>query len=101
MPTFIFLKGSAKVDQVRGADPSALEEAIRKHAGSSSASTATFTGKGHTLGGGPAPSNLSGEAKRVVDNAAAGASAAFTNVDPQIKVLLGLIGLYGLFWYLA
>ncbi|KAF6766685.1 thioredoxin-like protein [Ephemerocybe angulata] len=102
MPTFVFLKGTTKVDQVRGADPNALEATVRKHAsGSSAASTSAFSGKGHTLGGGPAPSDLTGDAKRAVDNAAAGASAALGGIDPQLKVFIGLIGLYALFYFLG
>ncbi|KIL71483.1 hypothetical protein M378DRAFT_155057, partial [Amanita muscaria Koide BX008] len=47
MPTFIFLKGSEKVDQVRGANRAALEAALLKHSSGSGA----FSGQGQTLGG--------------------------------------------------
>ncbi|KAG2022916.1 thioredoxin family protein, variant 2 [Coprinopsis cinerea AmutBmut pab1-1] len=100
MPTFIFLKGHTKVDQVRGADARGIEAALRKHSTSSGGTTA-FSGKGHTLGGGPAPTDVKGEAKRAVDNAANAASAGLAGIDPQVKVLVGLIGLYVLFWYLG
>jgi len=95
MPTFIFLKGSNKVDQVRGANRSALESAVRKHSGSSS-SSGVFTGKGQTLGGGPATVD-----KMDVKNAMGQAAGAVTNLNPQAKVLLGLVGAYMLFWYLS
>ncbi|KAI0049256.1 hypothetical protein FA95DRAFT_1571322 [Auriscalpium vulgare] len=92
MPTFIFLKGSTKVDQVRGADRNAclsgIETALRKHAGSPSAATSTpaaFTGKGHTLGG---PSTSA----PVID------TSAVTNLDPQVKKLLLFVGAYLIFW---
>lgn len=94
MPTFIFLKGGVKVDQVRGADRTALENAVRKHAGTSSAGV--FTGKGQTLGGGPAPASAAD-----VKDTFTQATAQVTNLDPQVKVLLGLIGAYLLFWYLG
>ncbi|KAF8640385.1 hypothetical protein AX17_000055 [Amanita inopinata Kibby_2008] len=87
MPTFIFLKGSAKVDQVRGANKSGLEDALRRH--SSGSSSGTFTGKGQTLGS----SNTAGS------NTQAG--GLLSNIDPQVKVLLGLIGAYFVFYYLS
>jgi len=93
MPTFIFLKGSFKVDQVRGANKSLLESTIEKHVVSST-STA-FSGKGQTLGGSPAAPDVVGEAKQTLDKASAG----FTRIDPQLRVFLGLIGLYLVFWY--
>lgn len=85
-------------------DPlSGIETALRKHSGgaSSSSSATAFSGKGQTLGGGPAPSDVTGNAKRAVDNATAGASAAVGNIDPQIKVFIGLVGLYALFYFLG
>ncbi|RXW24055.1 hypothetical protein EST38_g1815 [Candolleomyces aberdarensis] len=102
MPTFVLLKGSTKVDQVRGANASALEAAISKHASAgSSSSTASFSGKGQRLGGGPAPSDLTGEARRAVGNATEGVSGAWGNLDPQLRVFFGLLGLYALFWILG
>ncbi|KAJ2929236.1 hypothetical protein H1R20_g7852, partial [Candolleomyces eurysporus] len=101
MPTFVLLKGSTKVDQVRGANASALEAAISKHASGSSSSTASFSGKGQRLGGGPEPSDLTGEARRAVGNATSGVSGAWGNLDPQLKVFFGLLGLYAVFWILG
>ncbi|KAJ7786464.1 thioredoxin-domain-containing protein [Mycena metata] len=81
MPTFIFLKGSSKVDQVRGANPIV-------HA--TSASTSAFTGRGQTLGSGAKPlATLNKAASKV------------TNLDPQLRVLLGLVAGYAVFWYLS
>ncbi|KAF8665252.1 hypothetical protein AX16_000274 [Volvariella volvacea WC 439] len=94
MPTFIFLKGSTKVDQIRGANKAGLEDAVRKHAASS---TAAFSGRGQTLGGGPAPVDVSHEVNQTINNV----NATFTNLDPQVKVLLALLGAYALFWYLS
>jgi len=94
MPTFIFLKGSNKVDQVRGANKTALEGAIRKH--SSTSSSGVFAGKGQTLGGGAATIG-----KTDVQNTMNQAAGTVTNLDPQVKVLLGLVGAYLLFWYLS
>ena len=108
-PTFIFLKGSTKVDQVRGANKrlgwifswlipcwvicSELENTIKKHATTSS--TAAFSGKGQTLGGDPAAPDVVGEVKGAFDSL----SARFSELNPQAKVLLGLLGLYFVFWF--
>lgn len=51
MPTFVFLRDGVKVDQVRGANPQALEAAIKKHANGSAAATGSFGGKGQSLSG--------------------------------------------------
>ncbi|KAG9042133.1 hypothetical protein FS837_011247 [Tulasnella sp. UAMH 9824] len=82
MPTFIFIKNGSKVAQVRGADPRSLEATIREHAGTGSGA---FSGKGQTLGGGPAPSD--------------GSQEVSAGLDPQMTLLLGLLGLYGLYWW--
>lgn len=114
----MFLKGSTKVDQVRGANArfglrirpsvpsltlkySALEAAISKHGSGSSSSAAAFSGKGQRLGGGSEPSDLTGEARRAVGNATAGVSGTWGNLDPQLKVFFGLLGLYLMFWILG
>jgi len=97
MPTFVFLKGSSKVDQVKGADKSALTNTIRKHATSSGGGTSSFVGKGQTLGGNPAAPDVAGEVKQTLDKATEG----FNQLDPQMKVFLGLLGLYLVFWYLG
>ncbi|KIJ53467.1 hypothetical protein M422DRAFT_25346 [Sphaerobolus stellatus SS14] len=90
MPTFIFLKGSDKVAQVRGADPRGLENTLKTHAGSGGAGTAAFAGKGHTLNG-STPQESSGPSL----------PAVVTNLDPQVKVLLGLVGAYLVLWYFS
>ncbi|KAG8913551.1 hypothetical protein FRC01_004486 [Tulasnella sp. 417] len=82
MPTFVFIKDGQKVDQVRGANPSALEATIRKHAG---AGSGAFSGKGQTLGGDSGPSD--------------GTPEVSAGLDPQMTLLLGLLGLYGLYWW--
>jgi thioredoxin 1 len=72
---------------------SELENTIKKHATSSS--TPAFSGKGHTLGGDPAAPDLVGEVKGTLD----GLLARFNELNPQAKVLLGLLGLYFVFWF--
>ncbi|EIM92192.1 thioredoxin-domain-containing protein [Stereum hirsutum FP-91666 SS1] len=93
MPTFVFLKGSTKVDQVRGADRNGIERALAKH--SSGSTSSAFAGQGQTLGSSssssPSPAKADGPSP----------ANAFTNLDPQVKVLLGLIGAYLLFWYMS
>jgi len=95
MPTFVFLKGSTKVDQVKGADKSVLTNTVRKHATSSGGGPGSFSGKGQTLGGSPAAPDVAGEVKHTLDKATEG----FNQLDPQMKVFLGLLGLYFVFWY--
>nr|KAJ8084489.1 mitochondrial thioredoxin [Marasmius tenuissimus] len=92
MPTFIFLKGDTKVDQVKGANKAGIEDALRRH--SSGSSSGAFSGKGQTLGGGSAPANVDGDA-------GSGLFAQFNNLDPQVKVLIYLVGGYLLFWYMS
>ncbi|XP_006454115.1 hypothetical protein AGABI2DRAFT_189422 [Agaricus bisporus var. bisporus H97] len=94
MPTFIFLKGDKKVDQVRGADRNGLENTLKKHA---SSSTGTFSGAGQTLGGQAAPRDVAKDVQGGVNNA----RARVTNLDPQLKIFLGLIAAYLVFWYLS
>jgi thioredoxin 1 len=101
MPTFIFLKGDTKVDQVRGADKAGLTNTITKHASSSSSSSA-FTGKGQTLGS--SSSTNSSTPTNDTNTNTPGASLIdtyWTRLDPQTKVFAGLIAAYALFWYLS
>jgi len=87
MPTFVFLKGQTKVDQVRGANKAAIESALQKH--SSGSASAAFAGRGQSLGGSsgaPPPPRL---------------EAPLVNLDPQVKKLLYFFGAYLLFWYLS
>jgi hypothetical protein len=108
-PTFIFLKGGVKVDQVRGANKSyvilyyfvvdlpfahsissGIEQALIKH--SSGSAPSAFSGKGNTLGG-----SSSASAASVVENTIPSVS----NLDPQVKTLLLLVGAYLIFWYIS
>jgi len=94
MPTFVFLKGATKIDQVRGANKSALEDAVRRH--SATSSSGVFSGKGQTLGGGKAPVDAM-DVNATVNQA----TGTVTNLSPQVKIFLGLAGVYLLFWYLG
>ncbi|KAF5368334.1 hypothetical protein D9758_002223 [Tetrapyrgos nigripes] len=99
MPTFVFLKGETKIDQVRGANKAALQAALEKHAVSSSSSV--FTGKGRTLGGDSAPlgaREVKDDLSRGLNRAGQSFEAAFS---PQTRVLLYLLGAYLLFWYMS
>lgn len=84
MPTFVFLKNNKKVDQVRGADPRALEATIRSHA-----SATAFSGKGQTL----ASSNATAANT-------ANAGGRFLNLDPQVQLFLALLGGYLILTYM-
>ncbi|THV07499.1 thioredoxin-domain-containing protein [Dendrothele bispora CBS 962.96] len=101
MPTFVFLRGETKIDQVRGADRAALSATVKKHAASSSSGSGAFTGKGHTLGGDSAPlrpQEVAGDVRRGLGNATQSFEATFS---PQTRVLLYLLGAYALFWYMS
>ncbi|KAF9074852.1 thioredoxin-like protein [Rhodocollybia butyracea] len=87
MPTFIFLKGSLKVDQVKGANKAGLEAAIRRHSSGTTGATGAFSGKGQTLGSG--------------GNIMESSGSMWDRVGPQGKVLLYLLAAYLLFWYLG
>ncbi|KAI0720131.1 thioredoxin-domain-containing protein [Fomitopsis betulina] len=93
MPTFVFLKGNAKVDQVRGANPSALQETVRRHASGSSSSA--FSGNGHRLGDAPSPP----EAQAPSD--APAIVTAFNQLDPKIKVFVYLVAGYLFLYYIS
>jgi thioredoxin 1 len=75
---------------------SGLESELLKHASpsSSSSSTSAFSGKGHRLGG---DSDSLAAAARDTTRAAADK----INIDPQLKLLLGLLGAYLVFWWMS
>jgi thioredoxin 1 len=80
MPSFVFIKNGSKVDLVRGADPSGLEAAIKRHSGEAGAPS--FSGKGQTLGGGTAAGAAPG----------AGIGERLGQLDAQSQVFLLLGG---------
>ncbi|KAI0749146.1 thioredoxin-domain-containing protein [Irpex lacteus] len=85
MPTFVFIKNSSVVETIKGANKSALESAVRKHASNSSGST--FTGQGHTLG----------SSSSKPDRPAAPTLPFWNNLDPSAKAFVVLLGAYALF----
>lgn len=106
-PTFIFLKGQTKVDEVKGANKayvlphllfysadvgqfSALENALRKH--SSGSSPSAFSGRGQSL------SSTQPQLQTSRNN---DSEAPLINLDPQVKKLFYFLGAYLLFWYLS
>jgi len=97
MPTFIFLKGSNQVAQVKGANKSLLQSTVKEHAGSPS--TAAFSGKGHTLGSSSTPASSSPENLNIAGSK--GLAESWSNLDGNVKVFVGLLGAYILFWWLS
>ncbi|EPT01593.1 hypothetical protein FOMPIDRAFT_1023255 [Fomitopsis schrenkii] len=95
MPTFVFLKGDSKVDQVRGANPSALQETVRRHASGSSAGA--FSGNGQRLG--DASSSAPPEVQAPSD--APAIVTAFNQLDPKVKVLVYLVAGYLFLYYIS
>ncbi|KAF9787080.1 thioredoxin-like protein [Thelephora terrestris] len=102
MPTFIFFKGTKQVDMIRGADRVALDRTLRNLVGSSGQAGAepTFPGRGHRLGGDGTsdtqPPNVqpigaaAGGLKDFID----GVTDTYHRMDPQLKVLCGVVLLY-------
>ncbi|KAF9507014.1 hypothetical protein BS47DRAFT_1373991 [Hydnum rufescens UP504] len=86
MPSFVFIKNGQKVDLVRGANPKALEEAIKKH---SSGSTGGFSGQGHTLGSSATPSSVPTPSETITPFAVL---ESWAKLDPQVQILLLLVG---------
>ncbi|KAH7930608.1 thioredoxin-domain-containing protein [Leucogyrophana mollusca] len=92
MPTFIFLKGNTQIQTIRGADKAGLEDALRRHS-SLSASTGAFSGEGQTLGG-----SSSSQPSATGRNVPGAVESVWSKLDPQAKVLLGLLAVYIFFW---
>ncbi|EIW87004.1 thioredoxin-domain-containing protein [Coniophora puteana RWD-64-598 SS2] len=93
MPTFVFLKGNSELERVRGANRAALESAVQRYS-SGSSSTAAFVGKGQTLGSTSKPSTPSSS------NAGDGIGAIWSNLSPQVKILVGLVAAYIFFGFM-
>lgn len=87
MPTFIFLKGNKQVRTIKGADKLGLQNAVKQFATSSG----TFPGQGQPLGGSTSPTPGASDG-------ANDARATWTNLDPQLKILLALGAAYLFFW---
>jgi thioredoxin 1 len=73
-----------------------LEAAVQRLSDSSK-SSGVFTGKGQTLGGAAAGPDLKSQANQAASNV----TSSFNNIDPQVKVLLGLAAAYVAFWYIT
>lgn len=80
MPTFIFLQGNKQVRLIKGADKTALQNTLKQLVTSADA----FPGQGDTL--------------RDSSSASPSTGNMWSNLDPQVKILLGLIVAYIFFW---
>jgi len=69
---------------------SAVESMLRKYASSNTA----FSGTGRTLGGDPIQARGTPDGVNQV-------KAGISYLDPQLRIFLGLIGAYFVFWYLS
>lgn len=99
MPTFLVLKGSTVVETVRGANPSALRQAILSAAASAAKgpakSSASFSGKGQTLGSSSAPnSGRTVQAPAIDFGALAASPAAFSQGRGMPSTIVRFLGLY-------
>ena len=63
----------------------------------SSKSSGVFTGKGQTLAGATTGPDLKSQANQTASKV----TSRFNNIDPQVKVLLGLVVAYAAFWYIT
>jgi hypothetical protein len=83
MPTFLVFKNGSVIDTIKGANPSALRTAVstaaREAATGPAKSSASFSSKGYTLGGGSTPSGPAG-----------GVAALGTGVADQMVRFFGL-----------
>jgi len=71
---------------------------VTKYAASSGGSSSgAFTGAGRTLGGAEVPPSAADSVKAKANDAASN----ITNLDPQVKVLLGFFFAYLAFWWLG
>ncbi|KAG2739512.1 thioredoxin-like protein, partial [Suillus brevipes Sb2] len=91
MPTFIFLVGGKEVHRIRGANPAALKSTVAQYA--KPASSGAFSGQGQTLSG-KGGSSLS----ETTYNVSNSVTAAWSNTNPQAKVLIALCAAYVFFW---
>ncbi|KAK4053063.1 mitochondrial thioredoxin [Microbotryomycetes sp. JL201] len=69
MPTFQFFVNGSKVDELKGANPAALEATIKKYAsGGGSGAGGSFPGQGHSLSGSGSAGTAAGSAGPPGDN---------------------------------
>ena len=86
----IYLYYTCVYNQILTLLSSKLSAAVEKLTSGSSGSTGSFTGKGQSLGGGPAPATVPGAD-----------TPGVINLSPQAKVFLSLVGVYLLLWYFS
>ncbi|EIM20108.1 thioredoxin-domain-containing protein [Wallemia mellicola CBS 633.66] len=77
MPTFIFIKSGQVIETIKGANASAIENALGKHSGGGS-----FSGKGQTLG-----------------SASGSTSSANDSFNSHLYIGMALLALYTGLWY--
>jgi thioredoxin len=99
MPTFLILKGSSVVETVRGANPTALRTAVLSAAASAARgpakSSASFGGKGQSLGSETSGSTTrSVQAPRVDFGALVASPAAFSQGRGLPHTIVRFLGLY-------
>lgn len=104
MPTFLVLKGTAVIETVRGANPTALRTAILSAAASAAKgpakSSASFSGTGKTLGsesttpGGASTSSRSVQAPAIDVGALLASPAAFAQGPGWASTIVRFLGLY-------
>ncbi|KAG1811878.1 uncharacterized protein BJ212DRAFT_1373804 [Suillus subaureus] len=91
MPTFVFLVGKEEVHRIRGANPPALKSTVTQYA--QPASSGAFSGQGRTLSG---KSGSSSSAPTY--NVSNSLTTRWSNMNPQVKVLIVLCAAYVFFW---
>lgn len=104
MPTFLVLKGSSVIETIRGANPTALRTAILSAAARAqkapAASSASFSGKGQTLGASSGPTGNKTSGSRTVQapsidfGALAASPAAFSQGRGLPSTVIRFLGLY-------
>jgi len=97
MPTFIFIKQGQQVARVKGANRALLESTLKAQVGPSG--PAIFAGQGQTLdSSSPSPHRPS---TANPGHSGSGVIETWSHLDPQVKIFVGLIAAYVVFWWLG
>lgn len=99
MPTFLILRGTSTIETVRGANPTALRQAVLSAAASAAKgpakSSASFSGKGQALGGaGSSAPGRTVQGPAIDFGALAASPAAFSQGRGLPSTVVRFLGLY-------
>ncbi|KAG0148739.1 hypothetical protein CROQUDRAFT_714404 [Cronartium quercuum f. sp. fusiforme G11] len=104
MPTFVFIKASKIIDEIKGANRSALEAAVKRHSasssgGSGSGSSHHWGNGGNRLGTDSTPPVVNNNNNSPIPLNFQSLQNSFQALSPQIKLGIGLTVAYVLMIY--